>query len=202
MRLTLVTPPAGEPISLLEARLQLRLDAAGSPPEHPDDAAVMAFISAVRQHLDGPSGILGRALMTQTWRLDLPGFPPDGAAIPLPLPPLRSVDAIVYLDDTGAPITLPPSSYETVTDDRGPGVVRPPFGGAWPRARAQEDAVRITFTAGYGAASAVPAPLIAAMKLHLEVLYEGWKAKDQQAANRGVPFAYDALVTPYRLAWI
>jgi uncharacterized phiE125 gp8 family phage protein len=201
MPLTLVTPPAGEPITLADARLHLRLDATGSPPTHPDDALVTSLITAARQHLDGPSGILGRALMTQTWRLDLPAFPASDAAITLPLPPLQSVTSIVYPDSDGSPVTLSPTLYEVAQGPWGQGLVRPVFGESWPLARHEPDAVRITFVAGYGNAAAVPAPLVAAMKLHLGVLYENREAASQKPLSV-VPLAYDALITPYRLVWV
>jgi uncharacterized phiE125 gp8 family phage protein len=203
MALTLVTPPAAEPVSLVDARLHLRLDAVGSPAVHPDDGLVSSLIVAARQYLDGRDGVLGRALITQTWRLDLPGFPRDGAAIRLPLPPLQSVGSIVYVDAAGVPQTLSALAYEVVTGGGTHGAVRPVHGGAWPAARDQSDAVRITFTAGYGATGAdLPAPLIHAIKLHLGVLYEQREAAAPGTQMHAVPFAYDVLLAPYRLGWV
>jgi uncharacterized phiE125 gp8 family phage protein len=200
--LTLVTPPAAEPILIADARAHLRLDATGSPtPSHPDDALVLSLVKAARQHLDGRDGVLGRALITQTWRLDLPEFPRSGEAIALPLPPLVSVGSIAYTDTAGDTQTLSALLYDVVAGGWGPGMVRPVHGAYWPATRAQSDAVRITFTAGYGAAgSDLPAPLVAAMKLHLGVLYENREAA-APAVLHAVPFAYDALITPYRVTW-
>jgi uncharacterized phiE125 gp8 family phage protein len=198
MPLTLVTPPVGEPISLADARSHLRLDATGNPPAHPDDALVTALITTARQHLDGPSGILGRALMTQTWRLDLPAFPTGETPILLPLPPLQSIVSIVYRDADGVLTTMAATLYETARTDWGQGLVRPVYGEVWPTARDQPDAVSITFVAGYGGASAVPAPLVAAMKLHIGLLYENREAASTKAMS-DLPLAYDALIAPFRM---
>lgn len=67
-----VTPPAEPPVSLEEAKAHLRVDFGD------DDLYVAGLIEAATAHLDGWSGILGRALVTQTWRQDLCGFPRDG----------------------------------------------------------------------------------------------------------------------------
>jgi uncharacterized phiE125 gp8 family phage protein len=203
VQLTLVTPPAAEPVSLADARLHLRLDATGGPPAtHPDDALVTSLLAVARKYLDGRDGVLGRALITQTWRLDLPAFPAWDAPLRLPLPPLQSVTSIAYVDHVGVVQTLDPALYETVTGDWGAGIVRPVYGTGWPSARAQSDAVRITFVAGYGTTgAAVPEPLLHAMKLHIGVLYENREAAAAAANMAAVPLAYDALVTPYVYRW-
>ena len=52
-----------------------------------------------------------------------------------------------------------------------------------------------TFTAGYGAASAVPAPIKAAILLHIGTLYEYRETMAERVAPTG---AYEALIAPYR----
>ncbi len=98
MSLIRITPPATEPISLEDARRRLHEDALGAPPVSPHDPDISAMIKAAREYLDGSSGILGRALVEQTWELRLDQFPgcwgwPGGAAIEIPLPPLRPVES-------------------------------------------------------------------------------------------------------------
>jgi uncharacterized phiE125 gp8 family phage protein len=65
----LVTPPVAAPVSLAEAKAHLRVDF------DDEDALISGLIDAATQHLDGWSGVLGRALMPQTWEMSLDRFP-------------------------------------------------------------------------------------------------------------------------------
>lgn len=57
----LVSPPASLPVTLAEAKAHCRVD-------HDDeDALIEAYIAAAVAHLDGWRGVLGRAIMPQTW---------------------------------------------------------------------------------------------------------------------------------------
>lgn len=61
-RPVLVTPPAIAPVSLPEAKQQVREEAAGAD----SDAVLTAYRDAAVGYLDGWSGILGRCLISQT----------------------------------------------------------------------------------------------------------------------------------------
>jgi len=98
-----------------------------------------------------------RALITQTWRLSLDEFPCD--EIRIPRPPLIAVSSITYVDDNGTTQTLDTDLY-SVTTDAEPARIEPAYGEVWPAARCQREAVRVTYTAGYGATSeSVPEPI-------------------------------------------
>ncbi len=154
MSIVRTVAPAWPVVTLEEARQWCRVDALGSPPTHEDDELIMNMcVQPAIDELDGVDGWLGRALVTQTWRMKLPSFP--AGCIRLPLPPLQSVTGIVYLDRDGATQTLAPSAYQVIVDDE-PGRIQPVYGTIWPTARAQSGSVAITFVAGYGAPSAVP----------------------------------------------
>jgi len=66
MPLQLVSAPAGEPITLLEAKQHLRVDV------DDDDALIGSLITAARQAAETRTG---RQLMTARWKLVLDGFP-------------------------------------------------------------------------------------------------------------------------------
>ena len=66
MSLQLVTPPTGEPVSLAEAKLHLRVDV------DDDDALIGSIISAARQAAET---LTGRQLITSRWKLVLDAFP-------------------------------------------------------------------------------------------------------------------------------
>lgn len=84
MALTIITPPAADPVSESEVWAHLRLTLTGSPAEPEDKTLVQAITKAAVAHLDGRDGILSRALMTQTWDYSIDRFP-DGDTITLPL---------------------------------------------------------------------------------------------------------------------
>lgn len=195
-RLTLITPPEAEPISLIEARLHLKLDATGSPATHPDDTLVTALIAAVRQHLDGDMGLLERALVTQTWELTIDEFPEDEFRVPLP--PLQSIVSIKYDDPAGAEQTVSPDDYvvDLISE---PAWVLPVTGATWPDTYDTVNAVRVRFTAGYGVASAVPAPIKSAMLLMLGDLYENRQETIIGTISSQLPRGVDALLSPYRV---
>lgn len=155
MRLTLVTAPATEPITLAEAKLHLRVDGTAE-----DDAITLA-ISLARQEAENR---LGRALITQTWRMYLDQFPPT--MLEFPKPPLQSVSSVTYIDPDGAEQTVVASDY--VVDVSGEkGRLYLDWDASWPSIRAEPNAVRVEFVAGYGAASAVPATFRAWMLMRI-----------------------------------
>jgi hypothetical protein len=171
--LRLSVAPTTTPVSLAEAKAHANITS------DDEDANLQAYLDAAVGHLDGYAGILGRALMTQTWVLSLERFPsafPYGhladpsvrrsrhpRRIHLPLPPLVSVASIAYVDPDGASQTLAADQY-VVLDGPLAAIDLAP-GCSWPATRRQARAVTITFVCGYGAATAVPPAAKSAIKL-------------------------------------
>lgn len=175
MPLQLVTPPAGEPISLAEAKQHLRVDGGD------DDALIGSLITAARQAAET---ITGRQLMTARWRLVLDAFPGpllmhtgSGSSFSLPAHaillakcPVQSVVSVEYLDMNSMTQVLPASDY--VLDAAcEPARLSPVFGKTWPPTLPQIGAVTVTFDAGYGSASEVPEGLKSWIKLRVGSLY-------------------------------
>ena len=137
-----------------------------------------------------------RALIQQTWVLTLPAFP---AVIYLPKPPTASVTSIAYIDTAGASQTLSTDIY-ALDSRQEPARIVTKFGQVWPATRAQnENAVTVTFVAGYGAsASSVPEPLRHAVRLLAGMLYE-----NREAVACGnvplLPFALAAMLDAYSI---
>lgn len=191
--LVTITPPASEPVTLSEAMVHLRIDAPADGP-HPEAMLIETLISAARAHVEAETN---RALITQTlearwdaWR----------DVLELPRAPVQSVTSVTYVDEAGATQTLAGSAYRA--DVAGlVARVTPAFDTAWPAARAVTGAVAVRFVAGYGAASAVPAPLRAAMLLLIGHLYENRSAATERALTEA-PFAVAALINPYRVPWL
>ena len=175
MPLQLVTPPAGEPISLAEAKQHLRVDGGD------DDLLIGSLITAARQAAET---ITGRQLMTARWKLVLDAFPGpllmhagSGSSFSLPAHaillakcPVQSVVSVEYLDMNGTTQVLPASDY--VLDAAcEPARLSPVFGKTWPPTLPQIGAVTVTFDAGYGSASEVPEGLKSWIKLRVGSLY-------------------------------
>lgn len=64
MTLTLITPPSSQVVTKEEMKQHLRIM------DFDEDAVISGLIAAATAHLDGWRGILGRAIMPQTWRVD------------------------------------------------------------------------------------------------------------------------------------
>lgn len=184
----LIIAPSVEPISLTEAKEHLYV------PHNSDDALIGAIIVAARGDAERR---LGRALINQTWELALDAFP---AEIELPYPPLMSVTSIKYLDTDGAEQVLDPVQY-VVDADAAPGAVVPAYGASWPSTRAQRNAVRARYVAGYGVdATSVPAPIKRWILLRIGALYENRESAVTGTTFQDAPRNFaDVLLDSYRV---
>ena len=89
------------------------------------DADLASLLRAARQEIDGSSGWLGRALITQTWDLLPTSFPTAGWPIYIPLPPLQSVTSISYVDAAGATQTIAASEYRVLNRGTAASLIEP-----------------------------------------------------------------------------
>jgi uncharacterized phiE125 gp8 family phage protein len=189
MGLKLSKAPTVEPISTAEAKDQARIEFVE------DDALICAMIEGARLHVEQ---YLQRTLTDTTYILTLDSFPPEGCAILMPKPPLRSVSSITYVDQNGATQTWASSDYTVDTSSDEVGRVTPVYNGEYPTTRAHINAVTITYVAGYGGSPKdVPASIRASIKLLVAHWYE-----HREAYNLGkleeVPEAFKAILNPYR----
>lgn len=161
MSLKLITPPATEPVSLVEAKAHLRVT--GSD----EDTLITALIAASREAAEHE---LGRALISQTWEKTLDMFP---EAIELPNVPVQSVTSLKYLDSDGAEQTLSSSSYtlDNASDSR-PAWVTPAYGRTWPDTYAEVNAVKVRYVAGWANAATVPQAIKQWMLLNIGHWFE------------------------------
>lgn len=139
--LTLVTPPAVEPVSLIEAQ------AAASVDSTDDGGLLLSLLLAARKHAEK---MTGRAFVTQQWRLSQDGFPLWTEPLLLAYPPLISVETVKYLDTSGVLQTMSASDYvvDAGSDDRAEIAIA--YGKFWPLTLPQRNAVTVDFTVGYG----------------------------------------------------
>lgn len=182
---------AVEPVTLTEAKLQCRVDGTA------EDALLTAYIAAARQMCEEQTW---RSLLTQTWDLWLPCWPPC-RSIRLPRPPLRSVTWIQYFDAAGVQQTLGGDAYQVITQSEPGGIVLA-GGKYWPgHSMTAALPINIRFVAGYGdAAAAVPEALRQGMRLLIGHMYanrESTAPRDLQA----MPQAVEWLWRPYEVRW-
>ena len=191
MPLQLVIPPAEEPVSLIDAKLHLRVDF------DEDDTLIASLISAARQAAET---LTGRQFVNARWKLVLDGFP--RSAIALAKCPVQSVVAINYLDMNSSVQTMLASAY-TVGTACEPARITPVFGQVWPPSLPQIGAVSVTFDAGYGAASEVPEGIKSWIKLRVGSLYT--HREEMAVLSRGridpLPFV-QGLLDPYRVVLV
>lgn len=172
MSLKLITAPATEPVTLVEAKAQCKV-------EHSvDDALLALFIQGAREAAEH---LTGRAFITQTWELVLDAFPT--CEIELPKPTVQSIVSLKYLDGAGIEQTIASANY-TLDADKLPGWVLPAVGATWPGTQAAANTVRVRFTAGYGAGAAVPATLKQWMLLQIGAAY-----RNREAFQAGITVA-------------
>lgn len=220
MPLILLSGPAEEPISLIEAKEHLRVD------YDDEDALISSLIAAARQYAES---ICRRVFVTQSWKLVLDAFPSPGAALaeanyygqnwsiaPGPIlmakregftgyeiipgvPQLRSVESITYIDTDGVQQTLDSSQYK-VGMSSPMGRIVPAYGTSWPTTRNEIEAVEVSFTSGYGSAGDVPQGIKSWMLIRIATLFEN--REEVAILPRGkvepLPFV-DRLLDSYRV---
>lgn len=187
-----VTAPDASPVTLAQAKSQVRVDSSD------DDAIIRAYLAAATEAVDGPRGFLGRALVDQTWDYYLDRFPVwRNPYIDLPLPPMISVTGVFYRDSSGAEQTLSPLTY-SVSSSKEPGRLYLPSSAAWPTIAAPSpNAVRIRFRAGYPDGE-VPAGIIAAILILFADMYEHRTSQVVGESASVIPWSAMQLLKPHR----
>ncbi len=185
--LELSSAPAVEPLTLAQAKLHLRFDAAD------EDVPITALIVAARRYVEK---VTRRQLVTATYKLYLETL---SGVIRLPRPPLQSVTTVNYVDLAGATQTASSDDY-TVNKYPVVGTVGPDYTKSWPTVRGHTNDVTITYKAGYGdAGTDVPDDLKQAMKLLIGHWFEHREAVVVGVTAREVPTAAVSLIWPYRV---
>jgi uncharacterized phiE125 gp8 family phage protein len=188
LRPVLVTSAAEEPVTLVEAKKWMWV-------EHSDDDTLIAsMVTAAIAHLDGYTGILGRCIINQVWRQDFEKWDRD---LRLPFPDVLSV-TVKYFDTVNTEQTVNSANYELIQDDQG-SLVR--FIDNWTGPNLYDDrtdAIRVTLTAGFGAAASnVPEPIKAGIKMLAAHWYANREAVGPQNMAE-LPIGVNSVIAPYR----
>ncbi len=187
MSLVLKTPPALEPITLVEAKTHLRLDVTA------EDAYVAALITTARLQVESALSI---ALLHQTWSYLLDAWP-QSPIIPLPLSPIAQLVSIKSYDANDSPTTHAPGNFQL------DGTASPPrlLQKAIPVTTALRamNAIEISFVAGFGATpAAVPAPIRHALLMLVAHWYENRDVVDIEQTSAKIPNPISTLLMPWR----
>lgn len=194
LRLAVATAPAVEPVTLAEAKAQLRVDISA------DDTYIAGLIAVARERCEL---VARRTFINTTYDLYLDWFPPSGLIV-LPRPPLSSVTGLWYTDQAGTETQFDSANY--LVDAVGePGQLMLRSTKAWPNViLADLNGVRVRFVAGYGAAAtAVPARYKQAILLLVGHWYENREATvvAQGLTVQPLPMAVDDLLRIDRGGW-
>ena len=180
MTLTLLAPPAAEPVSVGAFKDFLRVT-------HTDEDSVIASVLiAATRAIEARAGL---ALAPQIWRLELDAVPEE--TLVLPVSPCVGIDAVGVTGADGTETPVEPASYEFAPG--APGRLR--RAAPWPSLGAALSGVRIDFRAGYDGDA--PASLLLAVKTLAAHFYET-RASVSNERPYSVPQSVDSLIAPYR----
>ncbi|MEQ8292490.1 MAG: head-tail connector protein [Roseovarius sp.] len=190
MRLTRTSEPQELPVDLATARMHCRVDG------HLEDGLIQGFLASATDYLDGPAGMLGRAIISQEWLFELAAWP---HCVRLPIEPVQSV-SITYIDTNGVEQSLNAANFDLVQS----GVSQPTHlvmteGASLPQLGSGLYPVKIAITAGFGGAADVPKSLKTAIYMLVAHWHEHRQPLVVGEAVSDVPMAVSALLSRWRV---
>jgi len=193
--LTVVTPPAEEPVTLAQISSHLRIDTTD------DQDLLVMYGTSARMMVEA---YLSRTLITteflwvaapekfSRWRsvrrFDSP--------LELPRSPVQTVNSVILRDILGNDTTLDPSTY-VVDADLNPAQLRLLYWTEQIPVCTPIEHIRVNFDAGYGTdATNIPMPIINSILVTAAFLYEN---RGDQGGD--IPMAAQWLLDPYRVQY-
>jgi uncharacterized phiE125 gp8 family phage protein len=172
-----VLAPVGEPVSLAEAKLYLRVDSTT------EDALISDLIIAARMSAES---FLKSALITQVWKLTYNDYV-DGR-VELQMKPVQNVASVVIIARDGGTQTVSSANYylnasrtKLIFDSQITGF-----------------AIDITYNAGYGTAAQIPPPIKYGILAHIAALYDARGLSNELLGQENLPLQVSSLYAPYR----
>lgn len=186
MTLIRTTAPAVEPLTLAEAKANLRID------HDREDDLLEGLIRAAREDVEASTGL---ALIDQDWRLAL-DRPPASGRICLHRHPVKAIMSVTVYGSDGEASLLEPAGYRLDAASRPARLDLL----KQPAAHTSINGIEVDFAAGFGEAGTdVPDLIKRAIHLLVAHWYEfraSFGARDQPVS---FPDAYGRLIAPYRM---
>jgi len=151
-----VTAPANLPISVDDVKSALRVDGDDK------DGEIERLIKAAVDHYEGWSGVLGIAIVEQTWRQEFGRFEDKMC---LKVGPVSSIASVRYRNDQGQISTVSSDSYTLKHDGGGQAYARFDRGFTAPVDLYEDAPVSIEYVAGW---EEVPADIQTAIILFVQ----------------------------------
>lgn len=190
--------PSAEPVTLDEFKAHARITLPF------EDALLETYITEAREYCEE---YLGMGFVTQTWQFGVDRWPSATrynpyAALPLPRGPVQNVTSVKYVATANTTYaTLASSDYQA---DTGTGRIFPLDNDTWPTTIDKPNAVLVTYSVGYGGASAATTTSVAAVPQRVKqaiLFYTAWKVRTRDI-NEPVPQVVHSLLDmvgkPYR----
>ncbi len=184
----LLAGPAQEPVSLARMKAHLRVE------DEAEDGLIEALIVAARVHVES---LTGRALLEQSWRVVLDGWPPD-RAIRLPVSPMITVTEIRAYGADGEGRQIDLDQFLPDGQANPARIICPAHVDGAPVLR-ERMGIEIDYVAGFGTGpEAVPADLAQSIRTLVAYWYENRDAVPVSGAGAAVPAGFERLVGAYR----
>ena len=185
MTQSLVTPPAGLPVTLAQVKAHLRIDTSD------DDDYLGGLMALAVAHVEQAAGVF---LLTQTWRVYRDCLP-TGGMVEMPVRPVSQIDAVTVYNADGEPSVIAASDYQLDAVSEIPRLrlaTRPSPGRAM-------NGIEIDCICGFGDTGAdVPNQLIRAIMVLCAHWYE-FRGSGLDAASAGLePEGFRRLIAPWK----
>lgn len=155
----LLVPPAAEPITLEQAKRNLRVD-------HNDDNDIITRkITEAREWVEQR---IQQKVALATYEKVFDAFPVSAGALDLVYFPVQSMVQFVYddVDEVEQTLVLDTDYWRDQS-------LLYPVGLDWPESFDRANTVRVQFTAGYSDNNLIPTPVLSAIYLKIKGLYDG-----------------------------
>jgi len=183
--------PVADVITLAQAKEHCRIS-------HDDeDLYISSLIAAAVSYVDG-DGLLGRAMITQTWVQWVPQSP---GWVRLAMGPFQALVSVEYYNAAGDLLAADLADFETrLSGDHV--ICKPRENAEWPNADDRADAIKITYRVGFGDdADDVPAGIRHALLMLVSHWYENREAVIVGTGAINTPMAFDMLINRERVGW-
>lgn len=185
--------PGATVVTVATAKAHMRVD---------DENSDTYISSLLEVASDTVSEMAGKALINQTWQLQL-GMVSGQSRVYLPYAPIVSITSIAYYDGDDSSQSADVGDY-ALKGDNDTAWIEPAGTGVWPSMYDRPDALTITYLAGYGTSPAnVPPNLRHAVLMLAAHWFENRETANHAAAMvKEIPFSVEALVNQSRVGWV